>query len=296
MNVVLYPLIAGLLGLAFGSFLNVCVCRWPKEESIASPRSHCDKCQRALAWWENIPLLSWLVLRGQCRTCQVRIGWRHPLVESSVGGLWAFVVWQTLMLTDLRSFAALSYITLLNAAATLVFIWLLVGLAALDAENLWLPDRLIFPGLLLGIFLSLARPALDTYYIGWDFAEWKHRTGMSLSFWFLGLVIPTALIFIIRHVYRVFRNKDGIGTGDVKLVAMLGGWLGARVALLAFGIGVLTAAAYAMLLYANPTLRGDGDSWLEEKLPFGTFLAIGGIVGALWGVPIVAAYMKWAGF
>ena len=162
------------------------------------------------------------------------------------------------------------------------FHWLLVGLAALDAENLWLPDRLIFPGLLLGIFLSLARPALDTYYIGWDFAEWKHRTGMSLSFWFLGLVIPTALIFIIRHVYRVFRNKDGIGTGDVKLVAMLGGWLGARVALLAFGIGVLTAAAYAMLLYANPTLRGDGDSWLEEKLPFGTFLAIGGIVGALW--------------
>lgn len=296
MTVALSSLIAGLLGLAFGSFLNVCVSRWPKDQSIASPRSHCDSCQRKLAWWENIPLLSWLALRGHCRTCQARIGWRHPLVELSVGALWAYVVWQTLTSTEVRSFAALSYISLLNAVATLVFVWLLVGLAALDAENLWLPDRLIFPGLLLGILLSVARPALETFYIGGGFDEWKHRTGVSFSHWFLGIVIPTGLIFIIRHLYRVFRNRDGIGAGDVKLVAMLGGWLWAQVALLAFGVGVLAAAAYALVLYANPTMRGDRDSWLEEKLPFGTFLAIGGIVGGLWGVPIVTAYMNWAGF
>lgn len=226
----------------------------------------------------------------------MRIGGRHLLVELSVGGLWAYIVWQALMSTEMRSFAALSYISLLNAAATLGFVWLLVGLAALDAENLWLPDGLILAGFVLGIILAVARPALETYYIDGGFDEWKHRTGLSFSHWFLGIVIPTALILIIRHLYRVFRNKDGIGAGDVKLVAMLGGWLWAQVALLAFAIGVLTAAVYAVLLYANPTMRGDGDSWLEEKLPFGTFLAIGGIVGALWGVRIVSAYMSWAGF
>ena len=292
----LSTLIAGLAGLAFGSFLNVCVSRWPEDKSVVRPRSHCDKCDRPLSWWENIPVLSWLALRGRCRTCHKAIGMRHLLVELAVGGLWAYTTWQTLMLTDQRNFQALSFTSMVNAAALLAFIWILVGLAALDAENLWLPDRLIFPGILLGVLLSFVRPALDTYYISGGFAEWKHLTGTSVAFWFLGLVAPTGLILVIRHLYRVFRNKDGIGTGDVKMMAMLGGWLGMRVAMLAFGIGVILAAAYGLLLYANPTMRGDGDSWLEEKLPLGTFLAIGGIVSGLWGVPIVTAYMNWAGF
>jgi leader peptidase (prepilin peptidase) / N-methyltransferase len=291
----LSTLIAGLAGLAFGSFLNVCVSRWPEQKSVVRPRSYCDKCDRTLSWWENIPLLSWLVLRGRCRTCHQAIGVRHLLVELAVGGLWAYIAWQTLSSTDLRNFASLSYTSMLNGAALLAFVWILVGLAALDAENLWLPDRLIFPGIFLGLFLSFARPALDTYYISGSFDEWKHRTGESVSHWFLGVVIMTGLILVIRHLYRVFRNRDGIGTGDAKLMAMLGGWLWVKVALLAFGIGVVLAAAYGLLLYANPTMRGDGDSWLEEKVPLGTFLAIGGIVGGLWGVPIVAAYMKWAG-
>jgi leader peptidase (prepilin peptidase) / N-methyltransferase len=298
MNLILSTAIAGILGLAFGSFLNVCVSRWPKDKSILKPRSYCASCKRTLSWWENIPLLSWLVLRGRCRTCQARIGWRHLLVELSVGGLWAFIAWHTLISTEQCSFAALSYTAMLDAVAQMIFVWLLVGLAALDAENLWLPDRLTLPGVLLGFLLSLAHPALDTYYISGGFAEWKHRTGVSLAHWFLGLVIPTGLILVIRHLYRVFRNKDGIGTGDVKLMAMLGGWLGAtdlRAALLAFGIGVITAAVWGLLLYANPTMRGDGDTWLEQKVPFGTFLSIGGIVAGLWGAPMVAAYMKWAG-
>jgi leader peptidase (prepilin peptidase) / N-methyltransferase len=288
-------LFAGLAGLAFGSFLNVCVSRWPDEESVITPASYCDRCERSLKWWENIPLLSWLVLRGRCRTCKAPIGWRHPIVELAIGGLWAYTVWATLMLTPQQDFAALSYTAMLNAVALLIFEWLLVGLAALDAENLWLPDRLIFPGIGLGVLLSFARPALDTYYINGGFDEWKHRTGMSVAQWFLGIVIPTGIMLVIRHGYRVFRNKDGIGAGDVKLIAMLGGWLGVKVALLAFGLGVLSAAAYGLLLLANPTMRGSGDSWLEEKLPFGTFLSLGGIAGGLWGVPLVALYMRLTG-
>jgi leader peptidase (prepilin peptidase) / N-methyltransferase len=298
MTLVQLTVLAGILGLVFGSFLNVCVSRWPEDESILKPRSYCENCKRTLSWWENIPVLGWLVLRGRCRTCQARIGWRHLVVELAVGGLWAYTAWRALTSTDQRSFAALSYTAMLDAVAQMVFFWLLVGLAALDAENLWLPDRLTFPGILLGFLLSLAHPALDTYYISGGFDEWKHRTGISLAHWFLAIVIPTGVILAIRHLYRVLRNRDGIGAGDAKLMAMLGGWLGAidlRVLLLAFGIGVVLAALYGLLLYANPTMRGDGDTWLEEKLPFGTFLSLGGIVGGLWGAPIVAAYMRLAG-
>jgi leader peptidase (prepilin peptidase) / N-methyltransferase len=288
-------LIAGLAGLALGSFLNVCVSRWPHDGSVMKPASFCPQCKRTLKWWENIPVLSWLALRGRCRTCKAPIGWRHPIVELAMGGLWAYTVWQMLMMTPMRNFAALSYTALLNAAALLVFEWLLMGLAALDAENLWLPDRLILPGLFLGLLLSVARPALDTYYISGGFDQWQHLTGVSVAQWFLGLVVPTGIMLVIRYGYRVFRNRDGIGAGDVKLIAMLGGWLGMKVALLAFGLGVLLAAAYGLLLLANPTMKGHGESWLEEKLPFGTFLSIGGIVGGLWGVQLLALYARYTG-
>src|SRR5215469_16083354 len=86
--------LAGLLGLAFGSFLNVCLSRWPAGESVVAPRSHCRNCSRTLAWWENIPIASWLALRRRCRTCGASISWRYPLVELLVGGLWALIVWQ----------------------------------------------------------------------------------------------------------------------------------------------------------------------------------------------------------
>src|SRR5580692_2649401 len=87
---------AGLLGLAFGSFLNVCVSRWPAGESVVTPRSHCRACGRMLKWWENVPLVSWIALRGRCRTCGASIGWRYAAVELAVGGLWAAVAWRFL--------------------------------------------------------------------------------------------------------------------------------------------------------------------------------------------------------
>ena len=294
MIVIYATLIAGLAGLAFGSFLNVCVSRWPDEDSVIKPASYCPHCKRTLKWWENVPVLSWLALRGRCRTCAAPIGWRHLIVELAVGGLWAYTVWQTMSLTPTRSIGALSYTDVLNGVALLIFEWLLVGLAALDAENLWLPDRLILPGVLLGVLLAFARPALDTYYISGGFDEWKHRTGLSVAQWFLGIVIPTGIMVVIRFAYRVFRNQDGIGAGDVKLIAMLGGWLGVKAALLAFGLGVLLAAVYGLLVLTNPTMRKD-DRWQERKLPFGTFLSLGGIVGGLWGVPLVGLYMRLTG-
>jgi leader peptidase (prepilin peptidase)/N-methyltransferase len=293
MNLVLTTVVAGIAGLIFGSFLNVCISRWPEEKSIVRPWSHCPHCERELAWWENIPLLSWLALRGRCRTCHAWIGWRYPLVELAVGGFWAFSVWQTL--APQQDFTALPYITLINGVAQLIFIWLLVGLAALDAENLWLPNRLIFPGILVGLALSLARAFFDAQSVGGSFAEWKHHTGVSVAFWFLGAVVPAGVVIAIRFLYRVFRDQEGIGFGDVKLMAMLGGWMGMRIGLLDFGMGVIAAAVFALILLATPSLRANTTAWAQHKLPLGTFLSLAGIVGGFWGNEIIALYMRWGG-
>ena len=295
MNVVLFTVLAGVAGLVFGSFLNVCVSRWPEEKSIVRPRSYCPHCERTLAWWENIPLLSWLALRGRCRTCHAWIGWRHLLVELGVGGLWAFSVWQILIQIPELDFADFSYLALINGIAQMIFIWLLVGLAAIDAEHLWLPDRLIFPGILLGLGLNLLRGYVDAQSFGGSFDELKHRTSLAIAFWFLGLVVPAGVVLAIRFLYRVFRNQEGIGMGDVKLMAMLGGWMGMKIGLLDFAMGVIAAAVFALLLLATPSFRANSEKWAQAKLPFGTFLSLAGIVGGFWGNEILAAYMRWGG-
>ncbi len=148
--------LAGLLGLAFGSFLNVCLSRWPEGESVVKPRSHCRSCARTLAWWENVPLLSWIVLRRRCRGCHEKISWRYPLVELAVGAAWALDVWSLLgapngSLAHPFHFPERPFIEL----GALFFLWLLVALAVLDAEHLWLPDKLTVSGIVLGIIWTV---------------------------------------------------------------------------------------------------------------------------------------------
>src|ERR1039457_3474690 len=135
---ILGTIFAGLLGLAFGSFLNVCLSRWPQGESVVAPRSHCRNCTHTLTWWENIPLISWLVLRGRCRNCRTWIGVRYPLVEFAVGALWATSAWQFFYgISALDSPDIFIYVALAAAVEKMALYWLLVGLALLDAENLW---------------------------------------------------------------------------------------------------------------------------------------------------------------
>lgn len=288
----LSTLFVGLLGLAFGSFLNVCISRWPEDKSVIKPPSYCPGCNRTLAWWENIPAISWLMLRGRCRTCHASIGWRHLIVELAVGVLWAFATWQSLSASPYRNFESLSYIALLNLGFQLIFLWLLVGLAALDIENLWLPDRLVWPGIFLGLLLHLGRATIDTYDIHGGFAEWKHRSAVAGSHWFVGCAIAAGLLLIIRFLYKLIRNQEGMGMGDVKLMGMLGGWMGARIALFVFVVALVSAAIVGLILRTDPARR---ETWAQMEFPFGAFLAMGGIVAAFWGTPIVTAYMKWAG-
>jgi leader peptidase (prepilin peptidase)/N-methyltransferase len=297
---IIVTVFAGVLGLAFGSFLNVCATRWPEEESIVKGRSHCRSCGRTLAWWENIPLLSWLALRGHCRTCRASIGWRYPLAELAVGALWAFSAWHTFLEAPELSTGNFTYnaaTCLANGIARIIFLWILVALAVMDAENLWLPDRLTFLGIALGFVLAFARGGIfASMAFGGGFDEWRHYVSLSIFYWFIGAVASAGAILVIRWIYIVIRGQEGIGMGDVKLVAMIGAWLGVRSTVLAFGIAVILGALFALVTLALPSARAGKKPWRLRKLPFGTFLSIGAAVCAFWGVPLVAAYMSWAGF
>jgi leader peptidase (prepilin peptidase)/N-methyltransferase len=295
---ILGTVFAGLVGLAFGSFLNVCLSRWPAGESVVKPRSHCRACGRTLAWWENAPLVSWLALRGRCRTCHARIGWRYPLVELALGALWAMIASQSISRfpnsTTLGLSISYSPLFLFQTAVTvggmMLFTWTLVGLAALDAEHLWLPDIVTLPAILLGIVVSMLRgdPLLATSHPPLSVLNQLLRLAFSI-------LIAGGLILVIRWLYWLIRRREGIGLGDAKLMAMLAAWLGLPGALLAFSIGVVVGAAAALLLLAVPAARPESQTWAVTKLPLGTFLCIGGIVSALWGRPILAAYLRWSG-
>ena len=316
---------AGLLGLAFGSFLNVCASRWPAEESVVRGRSRCRSCGRTIAWWENIPLASWLALGGRCRTCKAPIGWRYPLVELAVGALWAFAAWHVLAgAVDLALPVGVLGYQISVAAGLMLFLWLLVALAVLDAENLWLPDRLVWPGIVLGIlssflWLAAASKLSEKYFedihlsalpmtmsmesvmkLGY-FLEAVKLPGIGgpLAGFLLpvaGPVLAAASVLLVRWIYWIVRHREGIGLGDAKLMAMLAAWLGLDGAMLAFSIGCILGALTALALLALPASRRNAPDWALRKLPFGTFLCLGAIVSVFWGRLLISAYEHWAGF
>jgi leader peptidase (prepilin peptidase)/N-methyltransferase len=290
---------AGLLGLAFGSFLNVCPSRWPAGESIISPRSHCRGCGRALSWWENVPVVSWLALRGRCRSCGAWISWRYPLVELAVGALWAAVAWHSL--TSATDFAPsdLLWVTAIYGISQMIFLWLLVALAVLDFENLWLPNKITIPGTLLGFAATLLYAAVNSTRV---FAFYGALELRSRFIWhvvgerLLAILAAAGLILLIRWIYWLIRRREGIGLGDAKLMAMLAAWLGLQGALLSFAIGVVLGAVAALVVLALPTLRKNREGWAVTKLPLGTFLCVGGIVSSFCGEQMIHAYLRWAGF
>jgi leader peptidase (prepilin peptidase)/N-methyltransferase len=286
---------AALVGLAFGSFLNVCLSRWPSGESVVKPRSHCGGCGRTLEWWENVPLVSWIALRGRCRSCGVWIGWRHLLVELGVGGLTAHEVWGLLSWVLVAGAPQTSILR--GVAASIgraVFYWLLVALAVLDWEHLWLPDWLTWPGIVLGFAYSIVPIPFggEMALARWGGSIHVQAAIASL----LSMLLAAGLVLLIRWVYWLIRRREGIGLGDAKLMAMLAAWLGLSGALLAFGLGVILGALVAVILLATKSARKESRGWALEKLPLGTFLCIGGIVSALWDERIIHAYLRWAGF
>jgi leader peptidase (prepilin peptidase)/N-methyltransferase len=256
---------AALLGLAFGSFLNVFVTRFPEDESIVAPRSHCRNCDHTLAWWENLPLISWILLRGRCRSCRSWIGLRYPIVELAVGLLW-MACWtrfgwplfsSTINPGETPHALVHSLITFLGFA---LLCWTLVALAVLDAEYFWLPDWLTLPGIALGFLFTLQQ--------SWSGGNILHTLRNSL----LAILAAAGLILFIRLAYWLVRRQEGMGLGDAKLMAMLAAWLGLGGALESFALAIVGATVFALLWLAVLAVRRNADEWAKMPLPLGTFL------------------------
>jgi leader peptidase (prepilin peptidase)/N-methyltransferase len=181
------------------------------------------------------------------------------------------------------------------AIGRFILYWLLVALAVVDAENLWLPNWLTIPGIILGILFTSSHFVLGEWLAEGPYISILGTLSNSLIGSAVAIVAAGGLILLIRWTYWLIRKREGIGLGDAKLMAMLGAWLGLSGALLSFAIGVLLGAVFALVVLAVPAARRESDTWLLSKMPLGTFLCVGGIISALWGQPLIAAYLRLVG-
>lgn len=247
--------VAAAYGLVLGSFLNVVVHRVPRRMSILKPRSHCPNCGSLIRWFDNLPVLSWLLLLGRCRRCKARISVRYPLVELATALLLAGVVAR--------------FGVSVSGAAALVFGALLVALALIDLEHLLLPDVLTIPGIAAGLLFSLAGGLVHP------------RDAV------IGAALGAALPYGVIVVYRLVRGVEGMGLGDVKLLAMIGAFLGWQGALLTLCVGACAGAVVGIGL----VLAGRGKA--DTELPFGTFLSAAALLVLFARTPLLAL-LGWA--
>jgi leader peptidase (prepilin peptidase)/N-methyltransferase len=253
------PILAFLFGLLIGSFLNVCIYRWPRDLSVVRPRSHCPACEKTIAWYDNIPLVSFALLGGRCRHCRARISARYPVVEAITALLFGYFVW------SLGPTAA--------AAKLCVFAAALVALVFSDIEERILPDELTLGGILAGLAFALAVPTPE------DGVRWLlglQGAADSLAGSALGAIVPAGCLWAAGWLYHKVRHREGLGLGDVKLVAMAGSFLGLYGALLTLLCGSI---AGSILGYAY--IRATGKDSATYELPFGTFLGAAALVVAV---------------
>jgi leader peptidase (prepilin peptidase)/N-methyltransferase len=246
--------LAVVLGLAVGSFLNVCIYRLPRRLSLVRPGSSCPRCGRRLGWHDNIPVLSWLLLRGRCRQCKAPISVQYPLVEVSTAVLAAAVVLLTPPGVQLAGRVAL------GAALIVLF--------AIDLEHQILPNSITLPGIGAGFLFSLAAPPGPLESV-------------------LGIALGGGVLYGIAAGYYWLRGEEGMGMGDVKMLAMIGAFLGWRAVLLTLVLSSFAGALVGLALIA--ARRGT----MRHALPFGTFLAVGALAAMLAGEAIITWY---AGF
>jgi leader peptidase (prepilin peptidase)/N-methyltransferase len=243
---------AAAFGAIAGSFLNVCIYRLPIGKSVVWPASGCPQCRRLLAWYENIPVVSFLVLGGRCRTCHESISIRYPLIEALTAAMFA-LAWLTYGPGPLL-------------ASRLVFGCALVVLFAIDLEHHLLPNAITLPGIAVGFAFSL-------------FTE----PGWAASL--IGILVGGGVLFGTAEVYYRLRHEEGLGMGDVKMLAMVGAFLGWKFALMTLMMASLSGAVIGVALIAT------GKGTMKYALPFGTFLALGAAVAASVGPAVLDWYL-----
>jgi leader peptidase (prepilin peptidase) / N-methyltransferase len=241
-----FPLIALALGLVLGSFYNVCIHRYLTGESIVLPASHCPRCRNALSWWENIPLVSFILLHGRCRACKQPISWRYPIVEA-VSGIWALLLavqfglgWEWLLY--------------------MVVGGLLIIMSFIDFQEFILPDVFTFPGAILA------------------FAGTALMTDMTWGDSLLGAVVGAGAFLVLQKGYYLLRGVEGLGTGDIKLMLMLGALVGWQGLPMMIFLAAFTALAASLGYMAKNAHQG-----MQTRIPFGPFLSLGAMLQILYG-------------
>jgi leader peptidase (prepilin peptidase)/N-methyltransferase len=303
----LFEAVAFILGLLFGSFLNVCISRLPRRESVVHPRSHCPNCGAGIRWYDNIPLVSWLLLRGRCRDCKEPISWRYPLVELATGMWFAIIISQVLPASIFRTDVQLSTewwaVHILTGLGLAILGFLLIGLMVMDWQTMILPDSFTLSGIAAALFLVCAQalflgPNEDQIVLSNHHIQLTSPGGVTdhgnlfftgpenLIFGRIAAVCGAALLLLlIRWIYRAVRHRDGMGLGDLKLLAMIAAFLGFWPAILSLFVGTLAAAVYGAVLVAR------GRAGATSKLAFGSFLCLGGLVSALCGNRLINMYI-----
>jgi leader peptidase (prepilin peptidase)/N-methyltransferase len=270
--------VAGVFGAVIGSFLNVVIHRVPLEESIVFPNSRCPSCGAVIAFYDNIPVLSYVLLRAKCRGCKERISFRYPAVE---------------LLTALM-FVAVAMHDGLSAALPfdLVFISALVALMFIDAEHQILPDVITLPGIAFAIVARLAIPLLTGAPHFDDLPSLTHGSFSDLPLWLtsiigaaIGALIGGGSLWLMGWTWEKLRNVEAMGLGDVKMMFMVGAYLGWRLTILTIFVGVLSGSVIGILLM---TIERRFDS--KKLLPFGVFLGLGAIASLLFGSHLVEWY------
>ena len=250
-NVLVEPLVlpfAAALGAILGSFLNVLILRLPKDESVVFPGSKCPRCQTPIAWYDNVPVVSWLILGGKCRSCKAGISVQYPLIELFVASLWGFSVWQ--------------YGATLTALTAAVFGTTLLGIAVTDARHYLIPDEFSLGGLVLGLLLSF-------------------RGGLGgLLEAVIGAAVGFAVLYAVAVLGEKAFRKEAMGGGDIKMMAMVGAFVGWKGVLLTIFGGALLGT----LIFVPLQLKQ------KRLVPFGIFLAAAAAIVFVVGDAVIAWY------
>lgn len=254
------PVVAGLFGLTIGSFLNVCTLRWPQDESVVSPGSRCPKCGESIRWYDNIPVLSWIVLRGRCRRCAAPVSIQYPLVELATGLMWA------------GTFA--THGATAEALRGAVFLTILFGISISDARFYIIPDEFSIGGAVLGIALAFLPGG----------PEWLEAAiGGAIGFgvlWLVG-VLGTKLIKKISPGRLEEAGVDqAMGGGDVKMMMMVGTFVG----IWGVALTIFLGSVLALLVFGPVSMIS------KRLIPLGVFLAAAGAIAYQWGDPIITWY------
>jgi len=245
-------------GLLIGSFLNVCIYRLPRDLSVVRPRSYCPSCERTISWYDNVPLLSFAFLAGKCRCCRQRIPLRYPAVELLTGLVFAGAVWKYGVTPEAVKYAIMAAI--------------LVELVFSDLDSRILPDEFTKGGIVLGVLLALWVPMDPGLAHIWLSPDWDPRLASVVES-LLGAAVTSGALWSVGWLYSKVRHRDGLGFGDVKMIAMMGAFLGLQRTLLVLVLGSVLGSVVGLgfILIA----RKDASTY---ELPYGTFLGAAALV------------------